>query len=159
MEGMRPPRASPQAKLGATNVIVFMPKTTKAMFARVSCVLPSRTGSVPTVPKCGPTNSTNLHEAVLVVLGNFGGFICLYSPSFWLGQLLPHSFQGRCGNKSRFAYFNPFSFASSSSREKPSAVTAPLELRRTSHGRGSTCPIHLVADVLSISRPNGKGSG
>jgi hypothetical protein len=27
-EGMRPPRASPQAKLGATNVIVFMPETT-----------------------------------------------------------------------------------------------------------------------------------
>src|SRR5437016_10770035 len=26
---MRPPRASPQAKLGATNVIVFMPQTTK----------------------------------------------------------------------------------------------------------------------------------
>jgi len=29
MAGMRPPRASPQAKLGATNVIVFMPQTTK----------------------------------------------------------------------------------------------------------------------------------
>ena len=28
--GMRPPRASPQAKLGATNVIVFMFMTTKA---------------------------------------------------------------------------------------------------------------------------------
>jgi len=28
-EGMRPPRASPQPKLGATNVIVFMPETTK----------------------------------------------------------------------------------------------------------------------------------
>src|SRR5256885_9560597 len=27
--GIRPPRASPQAKLGATNVIVFMPQTTK----------------------------------------------------------------------------------------------------------------------------------
>src|SRR5436190_12303047 len=27
--GMRPPRASPQAKLGATNVIVLMPQTTK----------------------------------------------------------------------------------------------------------------------------------
>src|SRR5438128_5030619 len=27
--GMRPPRASPQAKLGATNVIVFMLMTTK----------------------------------------------------------------------------------------------------------------------------------
>ena len=26
--GMRPPRASPQAKLGATNVIVFMTQTT-----------------------------------------------------------------------------------------------------------------------------------
>ena len=29
MAGMRPPRASPQAKLGATNVIVLMPQTTK----------------------------------------------------------------------------------------------------------------------------------
>src|SRR5881628_3886306 len=29
MAGMRPPHASPQAKLGATNVIVFMPQTTK----------------------------------------------------------------------------------------------------------------------------------
>src|SRR2546426_9995309 len=29
VRGMRPPRASPQAKLGATNVIVFMPQTTK----------------------------------------------------------------------------------------------------------------------------------
>jgi len=30
--GMRPPRASPQAKLGATNVFVFMPQTTKMIF-------------------------------------------------------------------------------------------------------------------------------
>src|SRR5438105_2387192 len=29
--GMLPPRASPQAKLGATNVIGFMPQTTKLM--------------------------------------------------------------------------------------------------------------------------------
>src|SRR6059036_1326179 len=28
-QGMRPPRASPQVKLGATNVIVLMPQSTK----------------------------------------------------------------------------------------------------------------------------------
>jgi len=33
-KGMRPRRASPQAKLGATNVIVFMPQTTKARAGR-----------------------------------------------------------------------------------------------------------------------------
>src|SRR6266568_4852839 len=36
--GMRPPRASPQAKLGATNVIVFMLMTTKPSDTDQPCV-------------------------------------------------------------------------------------------------------------------------
>ena len=42
--GMRPPRASPQAKLGATNVIVFMPQTTKPQLLIVDDEKPTRDG-------------------------------------------------------------------------------------------------------------------
>src|SRR5437763_7268752 len=41
MAGRRPPRASPQAKLGETNDIVFMPQTTQC-------------GAVATCPERGP---------------------------------------------------------------------------------------------------------
>src|SRR5438552_12074328 len=40
--GMRPPRASPQAKLGATNVIVFMFMTTKVLPAACRQIVLSR---------------------------------------------------------------------------------------------------------------------
>src|SRR6059036_3377805 len=48
--GMRPPRASPQAKLGATNVIVFMPQTTKHVHSpetarRVACATHPRSSA------------------------------------------------------------------------------------------------------------------
>src|SRR5256885_3811757 len=46
-QGMRPPRASPQAKLGATNVIVIMTPTTKvAAFLRAVPIENVRLSSV-----------------------------------------------------------------------------------------------------------------
>src|SRR5689334_10535040 len=57
-KGMRPPRASPQAKLGATNVIVFMPETTK--FLTPGCVWFTKLGHAALSPRRSLRNPGNI---------------------------------------------------------------------------------------------------